>query len=86
MADFNEFPLYHLRVRLKLVYLKALVLAHCYFPSAITDVDVNLYVDDIKLYYFHSDFSELCCIIQSAVAQIFTWLFTNKLKLKSSLC
>jgi len=34
-------------------------------PTAITDV--NLYADDTELYYCHSDFRELECILQCFV-------------------
>ena len=50
-------------------------------PTAITDVDVNLYADDTELHYCHSDFRQLECILQCAVTQLFIWLVANKLKL-----
>ena len=50
-------------------------------PTAITDVDVNLYADDTELHYCHSDFRQLECILQRAVTQLFIWLVANKLKL-----
>ena len=46
-------------------------------PTAVKEVDVNLYADDTELHYCHSNFEQLEVILQSALIQLFIRLVAN---------
>jgi len=52
-------------------------------PTAVKEVDVNLYADNTELHYCHYNFEQLEVILQSALTQLFIWLVANKLKLSA---
>ena len=43
-------------------------------PTAVKEVDVNLYADDTELHYCHYNFEQLEVILQSALTQFLSGL------------